>query len=70
MMPSRIAEAHFAAATRAMGCQLLALTHPTKSNALVSESTVNFHVKTAAAKFQTANQTAAVVHAASLGFLN
>lgn len=36
----------------------------------VSENTVNFHVKNAVAKLQTANKTAAVVRAASLGFLN
>jgi LuxR family quorum-sensing system transcriptional regulator SolR len=37
---------------------------------LVSENTVNFHVKNAVAKLQTANKTAAVVRAAMLGLLN
>ena len=36
----------------------------------VSEHTVNFHVKNAVAKLQTANKTAAVVRAAMLGLLN
>lgn len=36
----------------------------------VSENTVNFHVKNAIAKLQTANKTAAVVRAAMLGLLN
>lgn len=36
----------------------------------VSENTVNFHVKNAVAKLQTANKTAAVVRAAMLGLLN
>ncbi|MDD5333740.1 MAG: autoinducer binding domain-containing protein [Rhodoferax sp.] len=36
----------------------------------VSENTVNFHVKNAVAKLQTANKTAAVARAAKLGFLN
>ena len=37
---------------------------------LVSENTVNFHVKNAVAKLRTANKTAAVVKAAMLGLLN
>lgn len=36
---------------------------------LVSENTVNFHIKNVVAKFQTANKTAAVVRAAMLGLL-
>jgi LuxR family transcriptional regulator len=36
----------------------------------VSEHTVNFHVKNAVAKLQTANKTAAVVRAAMLGLLS
>lgn len=36
----------------------------------VSESTVNFHMKNAVAKLQTANKTSAVARAASLGLLN
>ena len=36
----------------------------------LSEHTVNFHVKNAVAKLQTANKTAAVVRAAMLGWLN
>jgi LuxR family transcriptional regulator len=36
----------------------------------VSENTVNFHVKNAVAKLQTANKTAAVARAAMLGFLS
>lgn len=36
----------------------------------VSENTVNFHVKNAVAKLQTANKTAAAVRAAMLGLLN
>lgn len=36
----------------------------------VSENTVNFHIKNAVAKLQTANKTAAVVRAAMLGLLN
>lgn len=36
----------------------------------VSEHTVNFHVKNAVVKLQTANKTAAVVRAAMLGLLN
>lgn len=36
----------------------------------VSENTVNFHVKNAVVKLQTANKTAAVVRAAMLGLLN
>lgn len=36
----------------------------------VSEATVNFHIKNAVCKFQTANKTAAVVRAAMLGMLS
>lgn len=36
----------------------------------VSENTVNFHIKNAVGKLQTANKTAAVVRAAMLGLLN
>ncbi|GAA5785358.1 LuxR family transcriptional regulator [Chitiniphilus shinanonensis] len=36
----------------------------------VSENTVNFHIKNAVAKLQTANKTAAVVRAAMMGLLN
>lgn len=36
----------------------------------ISENTVNFHIKNAVAKLQTANKTAAVVRAAMLGMLN
>lgn len=36
----------------------------------ISENTVNFHIKNAVAKLQTANKTAAVARAAMLGFLS